>query len=154
MPANFPTTGLTPNVTTYTYSGRTWLWTGTAWKSQGTIQGIIGATGAQGIQGPGTFYTYSTTPPSSPAVGDRWVNSNDGISYTYTYDGDSYAWVELNAIGYAGVQGVPGPQGITGIGAQGLQGSLGTQGLTGIQGTIGSAVYDLDQAVISMQVFR
>jgi len=154
MPANFPTTGLTPNVTTYTYSGRTWLWTGTAWQSQGTIQGIIGTTGAQGIQGPGTFYTYSTTPPASPAVGDRWVDSNTGSSYVYTYDGNSNQWVELTAIGYAGVQGVAGPQGIAGPTGTTVQGTTGSQGLTGIQGPLGSAVYDLDQAVISMQVFR
>jgi hypothetical protein len=117
-------------------------------------QGVQGSQGTQGLQGVGTFYTYSSNPPSSPAVGDRWVDSDDGVSYTYTYDGDSYAWVELNAIGYAGLQGIPGPQGITGIGAQGLQGSLGIQGINGIQGPTGSAVYDLDQAVISMQVFR
>jgi len=49
MAISFPTTGLTPNVTTYTYSGRTWLWTGTVWQSVGTAQGL---TGTQGITGP------------------------------------------------------------------------------------------------------
>ena len=124
---------------------------------QGTTgtQGLSGLQGTQGLQGPGTFYTYSSTPPASPAVGDRWVDSDDGVSYTYTYDGNSSAWVELNAIGYAGLQGVPGPQGILGnTGIQGLQGTLGLQGPNGLQGVTGSAIYDLDQAVISMQVFR
>ena len=45
MAISFPTTGLTPNVTTYTFSSRTWIWTGTVWQSVGTV------TGAQGTQG-------------------------------------------------------------------------------------------------------
>jgi hypothetical protein len=31
MPLNFPTTGLTANITTYTFSGNTWIWNGYAW---------------------------------------------------------------------------------------------------------------------------
>jgi hypothetical protein len=59
MPINFPTTGLTANVTTYTYSGLTWIWTGSVWQSVGSVavqgtqgtQGIQGIPAAQGIQG-------------------------------------------------------------------------------------------------------
>lgn len=51
MAISFPTTGLTPNVTTYTYTGHTWLWNGTTWDSVGTIQGTQGIQGAQGVQG-------------------------------------------------------------------------------------------------------
>lgn len=51
MPISFPTTGLTPNVTTYTFDGRTWLWTGSVWRSVGTAQGMAGPQGTQGIQG-------------------------------------------------------------------------------------------------------
>jgi len=119
---------------------------------------IQGANSSQQLMGDGSLvipYIYSDTAPSSPALGARWVNSNDGVVYTYVNDGDSSAWVELNAVGYAGVQGILGPQGITGgSGIQGLQGTLGLQGPNGLQGITGSAVYDLDQAVISMQVFR
>jgi hypothetical protein len=56
MPITFPTTGLTPNVTTYTYSGLTWLWTGSVWQSVGSVsvqgtQGIQGPQGTQSVQG-------------------------------------------------------------------------------------------------------
>lgn len=53
MPINFPTTGLTPGVTTYTYLSSTWLWTGTVWQSVGTAQGLQGTQGIQGrsVQG-------------------------------------------------------------------------------------------------------
>jgi len=51
MAISFPTTGLTPNVTTYTYSGRTWVWTGTVWQSVGTATGAQGTTGSQGATG-------------------------------------------------------------------------------------------------------
>jgi hypothetical protein len=51
MAISFPTTGLTPNVTTYSNGGRTWLWTGTVWKSVGTVQGLTGTQGPTGTQG-------------------------------------------------------------------------------------------------------
>jgi hypothetical protein len=39
------------------------------------------------------FYTRDT-PPSNPVTGDSWFNTNDGTMYIYTYDGNSYQWVE------------------------------------------------------------
>jgi hypothetical protein len=66
MAISFPSTGLVPNVTTYTYSNKTWLWTGAAWKAVLTYpsQGIQGSQGFQGIQGPqglqGTFGLQGT----------------------------------------------------------------------------------------------
>ena len=50
MPINFPTTELTPNVTTYTYNGLTWIWTGSVWQSVGSVS-VQGTQGTQGIQG-------------------------------------------------------------------------------------------------------
>jgi hypothetical protein len=50
MPITFPTSGLTPNVTTYTYSGLTWLWTGSVWQSVGSVS-VQGTQGNQGLQG-------------------------------------------------------------------------------------------------------
>lgn len=40
-------------------------------------------------------YTASSSAPGSPRVGDRWVDLDTGILYTYFYDGNSYAWVEF-----------------------------------------------------------
>jgi hypothetical protein len=51
MPLSFPTSGLTPNVTTYTFASRTWLWTGTVWQSVGSATGSQGVQGVQGVQG-------------------------------------------------------------------------------------------------------
>ena len=39
------------------------------------------------------FYT-SDTPPANPVKGDSWFNTNDGTMYIYTYDGNTYQWVE------------------------------------------------------------
>ena len=50
MPINFPTTGLTPGVTTYSQSGLTWVWTGSVWQSVGSAS-VQGSQGVQGIQG-------------------------------------------------------------------------------------------------------
>jgi hypothetical protein len=41
MPLNFPSTGLTANQTTYSYSGNTWIWNGFAWDSV-FVNGITG----------------------------------------------------------------------------------------------------------------
>lgn len=49
MPLSFPTS---PTLNqTYTYSGRTWIWTGSVWQSVGTAQGVMGSQGLQGVQG-------------------------------------------------------------------------------------------------------
>jgi len=69
---------------------------------QGT-QGIQGLTGLQGVQG---RYTLSATAPSSPVVGDAWVDTDDGRTYIY----DATGWFEPydNLIGLQGTQGVQG----------------------------------------------
>jgi hypothetical protein len=33
-------------------------------------------------------------------VGDVWIDSDYGVSYTYINDGNSSQWVELSASGY------------------------------------------------------
>lgn len=39
------------------------------------------------------FYT-ADLPPTNPTKGDSWFNTNDGTMYIYTYDGNTYQWVE------------------------------------------------------------
>lgn len=43
----------------------------------------------------GLAYTYSSTAPVSPAVGDFWVDSSSGVRYQYVNDGTSSQWVEF-----------------------------------------------------------
>jgi hypothetical protein len=40
-------------------------------------------------------YTAAASAPGSPRPGDRWVDLDTGILYTYFYDGNNYAWVEF-----------------------------------------------------------
>lgn len=47
----------------------------------------------------GGKYTVSGTAPSSPVNGDRWVDSDVGIEYTYIDDGNTSQWVETGAPG-------------------------------------------------------
>jgi hypothetical protein len=44
-------------------------------------------------------------------VGDRWYDSNNGVEIVWTYDGDSYQWVEIAASGYLGQTGYTGSSG-------------------------------------------
>jgi len=154
---------------TYSYGGRGWIWNGTVWKSVGTtvgsqgVQGIAGQNGTQGLQGlqgPNAALSFGATPPLSPNVGDRWVDSGSGSTYTWmTTDGVDYFWVEVNASGFSGVQGIRGFQGIQG--GQGLQGNVGAQGfgyaqlqgLQGIQGIYGQTGIQGNQGFQGVQGF-
>jgi hypothetical protein len=80
---------------------------------QGT-QGVLGLQGTQGIQGLKIGFTYADSAPASPAIGDIWVDSTDGVKYQYLNDGNSSQWVELDSIGYIGAQGIQGLQGTGG----------------------------------------
>lgn len=72
---------------------------------RGRITGASDGTGGGGSGGT-SFYYRSTAPGSaspaeSPEItlapGDRWLDSDSGILYTYVDDGSSVQWVELNA---------------------------------------------------------
>lgn len=69
------------------------------------IQGVIGYTGSTGYTGSKGYvnYTVSAAPPSSPAAGDVWVNSNTGVRYEYLVDADSSQWVDF----HSNTSGVP-----------------------------------------------
>lgn len=48
-----------------------------------------------GIEGaPIGLYTFASSAPSSPQVGDVWVDSTTSIAYRYINDGDSSQWVQ------------------------------------------------------------
>lgn len=162
MPISFPSTPFIGQQ--YTYNGRTWSWDGTVWLALGTIQGTTGPQGitgygiqglqglqgdlgfqgtqgtsiqgAQGLQGPNAAIYFDANPPVSPLLGDRWVDSNSGIEYTYLFDGTNNAWVEVSASGFSGVQGLQGTQGLQGEAIQGVQGMQGTEGLQGYYTTV------------------
>jgi hypothetical protein len=163
LPISFPSSPLLDDV--YTYSGRSWKWNGEVWLALGTVQGttgaqgsigigfqgvqgplgiqgaqgtdgLLGAQGLQGNQGPNAAIYFDANPPVSPLLGDRWVDSNSGIEYTYLFDGTNNAWVEVSASGFSGIQGLTGLQGTQGISNQGVQGTQGFQGLQGFNTTV------------------
>ena len=162
MPISFPSSPSLNDV--YTYSGRSWKWNGEVWLALGTVQGTTGAQGSigigfqgvqgplgiqgsqglqgqsiqglQGNQGPNAAIYFDASPPPSPLLGDRWVDSNSGIEYTYLFDGTNYSWVEVSASGFSGIQGTTGTQGTQGIANQGVQGMQGTEGLQGFFTTV------------------
>ena len=43
----------------------------------------------------GTAFFYQDTVPVTAVAGDRWVNSDTGIEYTYIDDGNSTQWVQF-----------------------------------------------------------
>jgi hypothetical protein len=107
---------------TYTASGSTWIWTGSAWD---LVRQAAGPSGPSGPTGPSpAFSIVQTTPPSSPQAGQAWYNSEDGLTYIY-YDS---SWIEFgNSL--AGPTGPSGPSGATG--ATGPSGPSGPSGAGG-----------------------
>ena len=62
--------------------------------------GLVGSTGATGVgatgaTGVGFRFFYGNTAPVSPTAGDRWINTDLAIEFTYINDGDNLYWVEL-----------------------------------------------------------
>lgn len=77
MAANFPSNPSVGDIfsvgsVTYSYDGR-------GWKVNGSVGRV----------------TVSTTPPTTAAYGDKWLDSANAIEYTWYYDGDTTQWVEL-----------------------------------------------------------
>jgi microcystin-dependent protein len=50
-----------------------------------------------------TVIVTSPTAPTAPNPGDVWMNSNDGVSFTYYADGTSSQWIELISSGVPSV---------------------------------------------------
>ena len=82
--------------------------------------GSIGFTGSQGQDGVQGYtgslgessFTYSSTPPPNPTLGDRWFDSAVGAENVWTVDIDGSAqWVEVAASGFLGLRGFTGSSG-------------------------------------------
>ena len=89
------------------------------------VQSFNGATGAVGLTagsnititqsgltftisssggGGGSGFTYASSAPGSPAIGDRWIDSDTGKEYVYVNDGTSSQWIEpVSSNGLVGV---------------------------------------------------
>lgn len=67
-----------------------------------TTSGVFWANGAvysTGAGGGGSSLTYTAdaSPPGSPVKGDIWYNTTTDVIYTYTYDGVSSYWLDLES---------------------------------------------------------
>jgi len=58
--------------------------------------------------GSATGFTYASSAPGSPAIGDRWIDSDTGKEYVYVNDGSSSQWIEpVSSNGLSGVTYTP-----------------------------------------------
>ena len=118
-PANNETA--TVNGITYVYSSATNSWARTTatsltlaanltankvFTSTGVFWSGNGAAYAAGGGGSGITYTASTSPPGSPAIGDQWYDTAEGILYEYIDDGDTSQWVDIVSPTFSGASPV------------------------------------------------
>jgi hypothetical protein len=54
-------------------------------------------TGISGGSGSGGNVTFSVGPPSSPSIGDIWIEADTGVQYLYFNDNTSNQWAEMEA---------------------------------------------------------
>jgi hypothetical protein len=64
--------------------------------------------------GGGSATTTSASPPSSPAAGDRWIDTANGIEFVYISDGNSSQWVQFASAPVKGADGLSGTSGTNG----------------------------------------
>jgi hypothetical protein len=58
--------------------------------------------------GSATGFTYASSAPGSPSIGDRWIDSDTGKEYVYINDGSSSQWIEpVSSNGLVGVTYTP-----------------------------------------------
>lgn len=112
-------------------------------KNDGT-DSIVELTGGGG--GAGATYTVSSTAPSSPSAGDRWLDSDIGVEFTWVNDGDSSAWVQTGVPGAGqpgatGPAGADGPAGTIAVGTV-TTGAAGSSATVTNAGTSSAAVFD------------
>jgi hypothetical protein len=150
---NFPSTGLTPNVSTYSVGNRTWKWNGLAWElvpltagftgSQGNI-GYTGSKGDTGFTGSQGNLGYTGSKGDLGYTGSKGDQGNIGNTGYTGSQGDIGYTGSKGDIGYTGSKGdtgFTGSQGNLGYtgskGDIGYTGSKGDVGFTGSQGDLG-----------------
>jgi hypothetical protein len=116
----------------YEYNGRSWQWTGVAWKAVTAAYGPTGPTGSAGFIG-SDGATGATGPQGETGlagpIGDPGPEGEPGIDGADGVDGAT------GPTGPAGEPGYPGPPGMDGM--DGMDGTPGATGATGATGPTG-----------------
>jgi len=152
MPITFPTSGLTANVTTYTYGGLTWLWTGSVWQSVGSVS-VQGIQGTQGLQGTIGLQGFTGSAGGTGPTGAQGLTGGFGTQGIQGLQGIGFGTSQIvyptntASVGFA-VQGLSGQTGRL----TEWRNSSGTP-LSGID-TVGNLTKgDGDQIVLASQIF-
>lgn len=114
---------------------------GVSYRANASQVGSFGPTGPTGAVG-ASRYTESPNPPVQPPAnveGDRWLNTDTGIEFTWIVDIDGGQWVDTSLITSQGPTGPTGASGTSITGPTGPTGASGTNGSTGPTGPTGNA---------------
>lgn len=112
---------------------------GVSYRANASQVGSLGPTGPTGAAG-ASRYTESPNPPVQPPAnveGDRWLNTDTGIEFTWITDVDGGQWVDTSLITSQGPTGPTGASGTSITGPTGPTGAAGTNGTNGPTGPTG-----------------
>jgi hypothetical protein len=56
---------------------------------------VVNVVSFSAVSGSPFLFTYGSNPPTVASAGDKWVDDETGIEYTYIGDGNSSQWVQL-----------------------------------------------------------
>jgi hypothetical protein len=122
----------------YLINGDLYIWDGVEWVNAGTIQGVTGFTGSQGVGFTGSQgdVGFVGSEGFTGSQGDTGFTGSRGIQGTLGFTGSQ------GDIGFTGSKGEPGDLGTIGFtgsqGVIGFTGSFGARGFTGSRGFGGS----------------
>jgi hypothetical protein len=138
--ASLPTGALAGDCWLAADTGHAHVWDGTVWVDLGVLQGVPGATGPQGVQGPAGV-GLNVHPPVANEAERLALTQTPGLAVLQTDTGvfwvsDGTTWTDGGHL--IGPQGIPGPKGDAGIrGVDGLPGATGPIGPAGPAGPKG-----------------
>ena len=126
---------------------------GYTWSSTDLVDGQIGLNTVDGTLhfkksdttirkiGDDVHYTSSSSAPSSPKVGDVWLDTNTGLEYTYFNDANGTRWVQFTGSSIPNNLAIPGTLSVGGLATLNSSSITGNETVNGNLSVVGTSTH-------------